>query len=176
MVQFASCVRGLNMARSVQTANAYNFYNLSHSFLLLMLWVLPINIPVLVVWIHNLAVHWMTPFSTHHNLLAILPLMLCVETMSTGNMIPRISGPARHITNTLTFLFALYAAVYGSTYAYRLHHLLNALSLWLSLLYFAGTTNGTIAALAKPLRSLLGMPLLLEGTRQDEKGSLKKRP
>lgn len=92
IVQLASCVRGLTIARVLQSVDAYNFYNMSHSFLLLMLWILPINIPVLVVWIHNLALHWMTPFSTHHNLLAILPLVLCVETMSTGRMVPRISG------------------------------------------------------------------------------------
>jgi glycosylphosphatidylinositol deacylase len=38
---------------------------------------------------------------------------------------------ARFITNILTFLSALYAAIYGVTYAYRLHHLLNLLAAWL---------------------------------------------
>lgn len=57
-----------------------------------MLWILPINLPVLVVWIHNLAVHWLTPFSSHHNLLSIMPFILFVETLTTGNMIPRISN------------------------------------------------------------------------------------
>lgn len=57
--------------------------------LTLMLWILPINLPVLIVWVHNLAVHWLTPFSTHHNLLSVLPYILLVEMMSTGHMIPR---------------------------------------------------------------------------------------
>ena len=57
-----------------------------------MLWVLPINIPVLVVWIHNLAVHWLTPFSSHHNVLSIMPFVLLVESLTGGTMIPRVQS------------------------------------------------------------------------------------
>lgn len=71
-------------------ANA-NFYNYVHSILVLMMWILPINVPVLVVWIRNLAVHWLTPFSSHHNISSIMPFILLIETMSTGRMIPRIT-------------------------------------------------------------------------------------
>lgn len=56
-----------------------------------MLWVLPINIPVLVVWVHNLTVHWLTPFSSHHNVLSIMPFILLVETLTGGKMIPRVT-------------------------------------------------------------------------------------
>jgi len=69
----------------------YNLYNYSHSILILMLWILPINLPVLVVWIRNLSVHWLTPFSSHHNILSIMPFILLVETLSTGRMIPRVN-------------------------------------------------------------------------------------
>lgn len=92
IVQIATCIRALRVARDSSTGQSYNFYNYTHSMLVLMLWILPINMPVLVVWIHNLAVHWLTPFSTHHNLLSILPYVLLVEMMSTGNMIPRITS------------------------------------------------------------------------------------
>lgn len=68
----------------------WDFYNYAHSILVVMLWILPINLPVLVVWVHNLAVHWLTPFSSHHNLLSVMPFILLVETITTGNMIPRI--------------------------------------------------------------------------------------
>jgi hypothetical protein len=131
IVQLCTCVRALRLARDTRSGAHYNFYNYTTSILVLMLWVLPINMPVLIVWIHNVAVHWLTPFSTHHNLLAVLPLVLVVEIMSTGNMTPRVTGRARFITNVLTFLSALYAAIYGVTYAYRLHHLLNILAAWL---------------------------------------------
>ena len=82
----------LRVARDDSTGQSYNFYNYAHSMLVLMLWILPINMPVLVVWIHNLAARWMTPFSMHHNLLSVLPYILLVETMSTGNMVPRMTG------------------------------------------------------------------------------------
>jgi hypothetical protein len=55
-----------------------------------MLWVLPVNLPVLVVWVHNLAIHWLTPFSSHHNVLSIMPFILLVETLASGRMIPRV--------------------------------------------------------------------------------------
>lgn len=57
-----------------------------------MLCVLPINLPVLVVWVHNLAVHWLTPFSSHHNVLSIMPFILLVETLTCGKMIPRVTS------------------------------------------------------------------------------------
>lgn len=131
IVQITTCVRALSTARDANPGGSWNFYNYTHSMLILMLWIFPINVPVLVVWIHNLAVHWLTPFSTHHNVFSVLPYILLVECMSTGNMVPRVTSRVRYITNILTFAFALYAAIYGVTYAYRLHHMVNGLCAWL---------------------------------------------
>ncbi|RMZ89429.1 hypothetical protein DV736_g3330, partial [Chaetothyriales sp. CBS 134916] len=86
IVQFATCTRALryaqdaNTSRSTSSAAALNFFNYTYAILILMLWVLPVNLPVLVVWIHNLAVHWLTPFSSHHNVLSIMPFIILVET------------------------------------------------------------------------------------------------
>ncbi|KAI7718623.1 GPI inositol-deacylase-like protein [Hortaea werneckii] len=144
IVQLFTCVRALRHARDSGPGSgpgAYNFYNYVHSMLVLMLWILPINMPVLVVWIHNLAVHWLTPFSALHNLLAVLPLILLVETMRAGGMVPRVTGRIRYLTNIALFAFALYAAVYGVTYAYRLHHLVNALCAWLFLIHLSAQSS-----------------------------------
>lgn len=92
LVQMATAVRALRVALDSESGKSDNFYNYVHSMLLLMLWILPINLPVLVVWIHNLAVHWLTPFSTHHNLFSVLPYILLTEAMSTGNMVPRVTN------------------------------------------------------------------------------------
>jgi len=149
-----------------------------------MLWILPINLPTLVVWIHNLTVHWLTPFSSHHNVLSILPFVLLVETLSTGKMLPRLcptpsptapstresqtltknstttttiptlpssqispssylnrtTAPPRlahHITSILFFALAAYAGLYGVTYAYLLHFIVNGCAAWLMLVYYA---------------------------------------
>ncbi|KAF2870558.1 GPI inositol-deacylase-like protein [Massariosphaeria phaeospora] len=136
IVQVATCVRGFKLAKDTNLDTNYNFYNYAHSILILMIWILPINLPVLVVWVRNLAVHWLTPFSSHHNILSIMPFILLVETLSTGRMVPRVQSNVRLFTNVLLFSIAAYAAVYGVTYAYVLHHLANILCAWLVTLHF----------------------------------------
>jgi hypothetical protein len=128
-----------------------------------MLWILPINLPVLVVWIRNLAVHWLTPFSSHHNILSIMPFILLVETLSTGRMVPRVTARIRYLTNLLLFAIAVYAAVYGVTYAYVLHHLANMLCAWFVVLHLSNSSF-----------SLSRLNVMLEGAGPD--GHVKKRP
>ncbi|KAJ9614518.1 GPI inositol deacylase [Cladophialophora chaetospira] len=136
IVQLFTCARALRHAKDSRSGPAHNFFNYTYSILILMLWVLPINLPVLVVWIHNLAVHWLTPFSSHHNVLSIMPFILLVETLSSGMMVPSVRS-FRWATNLLFFVLAVYAALYGMTYAYRLHYIANIIALWLVLLHFS---------------------------------------
>ncbi|KAJ5063071.1 PGAP1-like protein-domain-containing protein [Bipolaris maydis] len=140
LVQLATTVRAFRLARDSGIDSNYNFYNYAHSIFILMLWILPINLPVLVVWIRNLAVHWLTPFSSHHNILSIMPFILLVETLSTGRMVPRAEFRVSFFTNILLFSIGAYAAVYGVTYAYVLHHLVNILCAWLVAIHFDPTT------------------------------------
>ncbi|TGZ85659.1 PGAP1-domain-containing protein [Ascodesmis nigricans] len=166
IVQGASCVRALRYAREhvsfshltsyvggysslclvnitflqgygEKFSSSWDFYNYAHSILIIMLWILPINLPVLVVWHHNLAVHWLTPFSSHHNLLSIMPFILLVEMLTTGMMVPRMNNRVRHITSLLLLGLAAYSALYGVTYAYRLHHLVNILAAWFTGIHFS---------------------------------------
>lgn len=136
LVQFATAANALRDVKELRSGAAINFFNYTHSILVLMLWVLPINLPVLVVWVHNLAVHWLTPFSSHHNVLSIAPFILLVETVSSGMMVPQLQK-FRWTTNFLFFSLAVYAAVYGMTFAYRLHYIANIIALWLVLIHFS---------------------------------------
>ncbi|KAK5052751.1 hypothetical protein LTR84_002617 [Exophiala bonariae] len=136
VVQLMTCTRALKHAKETKSGSAHNFFNYTYSILNLMLWVLPINLPVLVVWIHNMAVHWLTPFSSHHNVLSIMPFILLVETLSSGVMVPALRS-FRWATNLLFFALAVYAALYGMTYAYRLHYIANIIALWLVVLHFS---------------------------------------
>jgi glycosylphosphatidylinositol deacylase len=136
LVQLATSVRAFRLAKDSQLDSDYNFYNYAHSIFVLMLWILPINLPVLVVWVRNLAIQWLTPFSSHHNILSITPLILLVETLSTGRMIPRVRPEVSLLTNVFFFAVGAYAAVYGVTYAYVLHHLGNILCAWLVAIHF----------------------------------------
>ncbi|KAI1004834.1 GPI inositol-deacylase [Podosphaera aphanis] len=141
LVQTATCTKALQISKEVRSSTNSNFYNYAHSILILMLWILPINLPILVVWIHNLAVHWLTPFSSHHNVLSIMPFILLVETLTSGCMVPRITSRLRHLTSAFFFCIAIYAAVYGMTYAYMLHYLVNSLVAWLAVLHFTGSNE-----------------------------------
>lgn len=138
IVQLATSVRAQWHAKETRSTPHINFGNYAHSILILMLWILPINVLVLLVWAHNLVVHWFMPFSSHHNVLSIMPFLLLVETMTSGAMIPRINNRLNHITSMIFFAIATYSAVYGVTYAYLLHHLANILAAWFVGIYLVG--------------------------------------
>jgi glycosylphosphatidylinositol deacylase len=66
-----------------------------------------------------------------------MPYILIVETMSTGHIIPRLQSSWRLVNNIMLFSLGLYAAVYGVSYAYVLHHLVNGVCAWLVVVHFA---------------------------------------
>lgn len=158
LVQLSTVVRSLRFARDAPGIGNSNFYNYVHSIFLLMLWVLPINLPTLVVWIRNLAVQWFTPFSSHHNVLSILPFILLVETLTTGKMVPRVTSRLRHLTSVLLFGIAIYAAVYGVSHAYMLHYLVNIVATWLVAVH---STRDSF--------SIAGMRSLFDGEFSDDR-------
>ncbi|KAJ2975910.1 hypothetical protein NUW58_g8229 [Xylaria curta] len=131
LVQLSTSVRAHYVTRGNPSPAHINFRNYVHTIFLLMVWNLPINLPTTVVWVRNLAIHWFTPFSSHHNVLSILPFILLVENLTAGRMIPPVTSRLRHLTNILFFSTAVYAAVYGVSYAYVLHHLVNVIAAWL---------------------------------------------
>lgn len=135
LVQLFTTVRAFHVAALADSMSSLNYYHYVHSILLLMMWVLPINLPILAVWIRNLAVHWLTPFSSHHNVLSIMPFILLVENLTTGRMVPQVTSQLRHVTSVLLFGTALCAAVYGVSHAYVLHYLVNIIALWLVILH-----------------------------------------
>ncbi|PGH15389.1 hypothetical protein AJ80_05573 [Polytolypa hystricis UAMH7299] len=160
IVQLATCVKASAHAKETRTSSHYNFYNYVHSIFILMLWILPVNVLVLIVWVHNLAVHWLTPFSSHHNVLSIMPFLLLVETLASQTMVPRVTSRFRHITSIIFFVLAVYAAIYGVTYAYLLHHIVNLGVAWLVGVHLS--TSGF---------SLRGLKQLLEGGDFRDEGS-----
>ena len=146
LVQIATCTRALRLSKEARSGTNLNFYNYCHSIFVLMLWILPINLPILVVWVHNLAVHWLTPFSSHHNVLSIMPFILLVETLTSGKMVPRVTSRVRYLTSIFLFGIAIYAAVYGVTYAYMLHYLINFVAAWLVAIH-SSTSSWSISGL-----------------------------
>lgn len=165
LVQLATTTRALSHLYAQShtskppSQHAANFFNYAYAVLILMLWVLPLNLPVLVVWVHNLAVPYWSAFGSHHNILAIAPFIVLVETLAGGVMVPRLRlgkkggggkkmgkgsrlGLGRVITNVGFFGLAVYAAVYGMTWAYRLHWIACVIAGWLSVLHWLGGRVG----------------------------------
>lgn len=109
-------------------------WNFNMSILMVMAWVLPINIPVLVVFVHNLNVSWATPFSSHHNFLAVAPVLLMVELCSYFDTLMPIGSETgekfkeswvnKVSLATLAYL-VVYSLIYGTRHTFWLHHLFN---------------------------------------------------
>ncbi|KAK9472249.1 PGAP1-like protein-domain-containing protein [Dipodascopsis tothii] len=143
LVHTNTCIRSLRARPGQPPALSANFTNFAFSVLMLMIWVLPVNIPLLVVWIHNLSVRWNTPFSSHHNLLSIMPIILLVERMISGKMIPRVTSRSQIVTKVLLLYIIIYACLHGVLNAYWLHHLLNIFSAWLFVVYLESGKDRT---------------------------------
>lgn len=110
----------------------FSLVNYTHSLLLLLVLLLPMNAPTLVVWLHNMANKWHTPLESHHEVSAILPILLLVLTASRGIMIRKPqSNRALYATFAFLAYFALFVLFHGVVHAYRLHLLTNGLSLGL---------------------------------------------
>lgn len=43
----------------------------------------------------------------------------------------------RYVTNALLYILSVYAALYGASYAYLLHHVVNIFSAWLVLIHWS---------------------------------------
>ncbi|KAI1095954.1 PGAP1-domain-containing protein [Rostrohypoxylon terebratum] len=136
LVQLSTAIRANRVVREIPSLANSNFNNYVHSIFLLMLWILPINLPTLVVWVRNLTVHWFTAFSSLHNVLSILPFILLVENLTAGKMIPPLTGRLRHLTNVIFFGVAIYAAIYGVSHGYMIHRLVNLIAAWLVIVHF----------------------------------------
>ncbi|KAN0069070.1 PGAP1-like domain containing protein [Elaphomyces granulatus] len=171
IVQAATCVRSQWLARDTRLVSHLSFSNYAHSIFNLMLWILPINILVLVVWVHNIAVHWLTPFSSHHNVLSVMPFILFVETMISGMMIPRVTSRFKHVTYSLFLCLAVYAAIYGVSYAYLLHHIGNIIAAWLVGIYLS-CGNFSIRRLSRVLEG----EDFVAGLLDDCESHVKKKP
>ncbi|GAA5823698.1 hypothetical protein JCM11251_000730 [Rhodosporidiobolus azoricus] len=120
------------------TRSAWSFYHFTFSLLLLLLTLLPINALILVVWVRNLAVGWLAPFNSDHNILLLVGYLAVVESAQGGRMLLRpAKGGARSasslLTSALLLLPAAFSLLYGIRSAHALYPLTNLFMLWLAI-------------------------------------------
>lgn len=116
--------------------------NFNLGLLMVMSWVLPINIPVVIVFVHNFNSSWITPFSSHHNFLAVAPILALVQlcNFQGDKLISDILEAGRlkrwlsRIVTSLLVYTAFYSLLYGTRHTYWLHHLFNFWCCWILLL------------------------------------------
>lgn len=98
------------------------------SILLLMLLIVPISVPIIVVFFHNFAVNWKTPFRSHHNFLAVLPIIGLEFALQSGLMIrPEKSIFSRVAIVTLCYMI-FFSFMFGVRNTYFVYHIFNLLS------------------------------------------------
>lgn len=136
LVQISTAVRYCTEARTAPTKFQASLFNLVFSILMIMFWIAPISTPMLAVWFREVVGHGTIVFRSHHNLLAVGPIVCFVELMSSGCMLPRPKPNAQTLT-TMCFLayLSIYALLFGIPRAYKIHHLLNVFMAWLVFLY-----------------------------------------
>jgi glycosylphosphatidylinositol deacylase len=141
-----------------------NLYNFSMSILMVMVWLLPINVPTLMVWAHNMSLQWVMPIHPYGNVLSIAPIILIAEKIASGKMIPRMTRSIQKLfTTVMLFYIAIYCLVFGMLRSFWLHGLFNLFSVWLLAAYvesyigFEGTMNEfTLTSVLDQIRSEKG--------------------
>ncbi|KAG5360178.1 putative GPI inositol-deacylase C [Yarrowia sp. B02] len=112
--------------RSNQSVEQKSFNNYISTICVVMTWTCLVNAPVLAVWIQGIVVQRSMAFSSHHNLVSILPTLLFVENLSFKR-IPSVST----ITYLLLSYSCLHCLFYGMMQAFMIHHGFNLLAAWL---------------------------------------------
>lgn len=116
--------------------NTSNFLNYSMSILMLILWIIPTNLPVMIVWFHNVSVRWATIYHSYHNLLAFIPIFLLTERILAGEMIPQQRWFSQRLFTKLMLIYSCaYCLIFGPQRSYWLHHLVNFFAFWLLITY-----------------------------------------
>ncbi|KAM0751220.1 PGAP1-domain-containing protein [Meredithblackwellia eburnea MCA 4105] len=140
LVHFFSTVRALLLAQDISasstplsTKRLWDRYHYSFAILLIMMCLIPITALILVVWVRNLAVGWLAPFSSDHNVMYIVGFIFNVEALHSGKMIPRSKGRLPiFVSSALPTLCAAYGFVYGIRYAHHIYPFTNSFFLWLA--------------------------------------------
>ncbi|CCC69375.1 hypothetical protein NCAS_0C03850 [Naumovozyma castellii] len=132
LMQIGTCVR-IAFVKNIDNSRYYsNLRNYNLSILVLLLMVMTINIPIIIVFLHNVSIKWETSFRSHHNFLAIAPIIILVASNANFNMPTRIPNNSVDslITIGLLSYMGFFSLVYGLRNLYWVHHLLNILCAW----------------------------------------------
>jgi hypothetical protein len=138
---------------STMITRSRNHYRFAVSLMVVYVWLLPINLAFLAVWVHNVRVNWVMSFSSQYNLFSITPMVAVTELCLSGKMLPRIY-PSMSFRSLLTIgmlgYMGSYCLLFGIQRAYWLHQLVNLFCAWLLVLYCEAEASALYKALRLP--------------------------
>lgn len=133
IVELATCIRLQRNRQLEDMPHANKAYHYNFSLFIIMICILPISLPILAVWIRNLSVQWFTPFSSHHNVLSVAPIILLVECLTKGKIAPCNNSTLEKLIGLFILGASTCIFAYGVMYTFVLHHLFNIMALILLL-------------------------------------------
>lgn len=116
---------------SARTKNHQNLLNFNMSLLLLLIFIAIIDFPIIIVFLHNVAIRCGTSFRSQHNCLAIIPILLMVNNNSLLRLPNRTKGNKGRLVSLLGLIYlSLFSLIYGIRNLFWLHHGVNIFSMW----------------------------------------------
>lgn len=133
IIQVGNYIRTALVSSPQASKDEENLKNYNFAILLLLIFMIIIDAPTIIVFLHNVAIKWETPFRSHHNVLAVAPTIFLVSANSTFNIVPfrSRSFSGRLITVLLLGYASFFSLIYGARNLYWIHHLVNITCAWL---------------------------------------------
>ncbi|GAV54820.1 hypothetical protein ZYGR_0AS01430 [Zygosaccharomyces rouxii] len=139
VIQIGTYIRITFISASKKNREYLNLKNYNFCVFLLLAFVVAVDSPIIIVFLHNIAIRWETPFKSHHNFMAVAPMILLVGMNSRLN-IPKYSKIDGIIIIGLLSYMGFFSLIYGTRNLYWTHHLCNITCAWL--LYGMKLTKG----------------------------------
>lgn len=142
LVQIATAIGAhtfLKNCPSSKALRAESFYNMAFSILMFMVFLLPIAVPVVVVWIRGISINRSFSFQNIHNSQSAILIFMCARLMEADyELLGPVSKPQCLLTELCIGFITFYALIFGITRAFMLCHLF---SYFLASLGFLYTSN-----------------------------------
>ncbi|KAG0368927.1 GPI inositol deacylase [Gamsiella multidivaricata] len=140
------CASLLARAQRMPSTNsevAWGRFHFSMAMLVMFFFLLPFFVPVLMVWIRNLAVGWLKSFPSDHRVDYVAPFIVFVENLAQGSAVTRTSWK-RYVRITIGLLdgMMVYLVLFGVRYSWQIYFLTRLWVSWLVVLRFLETNIG----------------------------------
>lgn len=122
---------------------AWDHYHFAMAILVMFFFLLPFNLPSLMVWIRNFAVGWHKSFASDHRVDYIAPFVIFTEGLANGTAVTKTTWRRyTRLTVTLLDVILVYLVVFGARYSWQVYFLTRVWVSWLLVLRFMETDIG----------------------------------